>query len=225
MPFATYPPDSLTNCPGKKSLTSSAPMSYAFRRKFRLRQAARTFAGFRKMQEGEDGKMQKRIAAGVLIAALAAAALAGCAAGKLLEWRRLDYAAAAGAERKWNAYRFETFGPFPEQRVGYILFSDDARVDVWQAPRTDLGKMSLRDIAADHERYLRSRMWTGTALAVNEIWRDGKAIAYTAAEFEMDVYVWEMPPSGPKVDLQLVVIDRRSFSGGGGNSFDSTSGD
>ena len=155
-------------------------------------------------------------AAGVLLVCLAVFALAGCATGKHLNWQLIDPTrlASDAANQKWNTFRFDTVGPYPYQRIAYVLFSDDVTVDMWNVPYANLGKMSLREIAPDHDAYLKSRMWTGTMLTFHEFQRDGKVIAYTANELEMEVDLWEMDASGSKVNLRLVYIDRRSFSGG-----------
>jgi hypothetical protein len=165
------------------------------------------------------GKMKSekiRLAAGVLLVFLAAFALAGCATGKHLNWQLIDPGrlASEAANQKWNTYRFETVGPYSYQRIAYVLFSDDVTVDMWGVPYADLGKKSLREVLADHDAYLKSHMWTGTMLTFHEFQRDGKVIAYTANELEMEVDLWEMAASGSKVDLRMVYIDRRSFSGG-----------
>ena len=167
-------------------------------------------------------KSGRKIPAAVLLLAfLAAFAMAGCAPGKHLGWQLIDPAGLSGdaASRKWNTYRFETVGPYPSQRIAYVLFSDDVTVDMWNVPYVNLGRMSPGDIARDHDAYLRSRMWTGTMLAFHEFQRDGQVIAYTANELEMDVDLWEMSASGSKINLRLVYIDRRSFSGGDSEPF------
>ena len=50
-----------------------------------------------------------------------------------------------------------------------------------------------------------------------EFQRGGKVIAYTANEFQMEVDLWEMAAAGSKVNIRMIYIDRRSFSGGGGH--------
>jgi hypothetical protein len=167
----------------------------------------------------KDGK---RMAAGVLAVALSAFALAGCylAVGNLMNGQRVDMARAlegdAGSQ-KWNTHRFQTVGPFDEQRIAYVLFSDDVTMDMQRTPFVDLGKMTLREVQEDHAALLRQRMWMGTALVFREFRRGGNAIAYTANEFEIDVHLWEVSAEGPKVEIRLNFIDRRSFSGSGGS--------
>ncbi len=152
----------------------------------------------------------------VLLGFLAMLALTGCVPGKYMNWQTIDPTRLAvdDANRKWNAYRFETFGPYPDQRIGYVLFGDHVMVDVWQSPYVNLGKMSLREIEADHDAYLRSRMWPGTVLTVHEFQREGSVVAYTANELKMEVDLWEKAAEGSKITLQLITIDRRPFSAG-----------
>ena len=155
-------------------------------------------------------------AAGFLLVALAVFALAGCAAARYMNWQAIDPTRLSGdaSDKKWNVYRFETFGPYPDQRIGYVFFGDDTVVDVWQLPYVDLGKMSLREIDADHDAYLRLRMWPGTVLTVHEFRRDGGVFAYTASEAKLEVDLWEKAAEGSKLYLQLITIDRRPFSAG-----------
>jgi hypothetical protein len=152
----------------------------------------------------------------VLAAFLAMFALAGCVQATYVNWQGIDPTRLADddANRKWNAYRFETFGPYPDQRIGYVLFGDNVVVDVWQLPYVNLGKMSLREIETDHDAYLRFRMWPGTVLAVHEFRRDGAVFAYTASEAKLEVDLWEKAAEGSKLYLQLIIIDRRPFSAG-----------
>ncbi len=158
---------------------------------------------------------RKWFMASLLMMVIGVFVIAGCAAGTLLTWQLIDPSRPAGsaADQKWNTYRFETVGPFPSQRIAYVMFNDDVTVDMWNVPYANLGKISLADVQRDHDAYLRSRMWTGTMLAFHEFKRDGKVIAYTANELQMDVDLWEISASGPKINLRLIYIDRRSFSG------------
>jgi hypothetical protein len=165
-------------------------------------------------------------AAGVLVVALSAFAITGCfaTAGNHMNWQPVDnmaqvLASDAGSQ-KWNTYRFQTVGPHKEQRIAYVLFSDDVNMDMWFTPYVNLGKKSIREVLEDHDAYLRQCMWTGTQIIFQEYPRGGKVIAYTANEFQMDVDLWEMAAEGPKVDIRMIYIDRRSFSGGGGAGAD-----
>jgi hypothetical protein len=108
-------------------------------------------------------------------------------------------------------------GPYAQQRIAYVMFNDDITMDMWYTPYVNLGKMSVREVLQNHDAYLREQMWTGTALVFREYRRDGKLIAYTANEFQMDVDLWQMAAAGPKLDIRMIYIDRRSFSGGGGS--------
>ncbi len=162
-----------------------------------------------------------RMAAGVLVVALSLVALAGCAAGKMESWRTLDITSALSTDagsKKWNTYRFETAGPFPYQRIGYVLFGDDVTMDMWNVPYKNLGKRSLREVLADHDMYLKEQMWTGTMLNFKVYDQEGKTIAFTANELEMEVDLWDMGASGSKIGLRLTYTDRRSFSGGDSGS-------
>jgi hypothetical protein len=161
------------------------------------------------------------MAAGILAAALAAFALTGCFAtvGNHMNWQPVDMARALAGDagsQKWNTYRFQTEGPFAQQLIAYVLFSDDVAMDMWHTPFVNLGKMSLREVLDNHDAYLKERMWTGTPLIFQEYPRGGKVIAYTANEFRMEVDLWEKAAAGSKVDIRMIYIDRRSFSGSGG---------
>jgi hypothetical protein len=171
---------------------------------------------------------RKRMAAGVLAVALSAFALTGCfaAVGNLMNWQQVDMARALAGDagnQKWNTYRFQTVGPFGEQRIAYVLFSDDVTMNMRRTPYVDLGKMTLREVQEDHAALLRQRMWIGTALVFREFRRGGNVIAFTANEFQMDVDLWEISAEGPKVEIRLNFIDRRSFSGNGGSLSNSSS--
>jgi hypothetical protein len=165
---------------------------------------------------------RKRVAACILRVALIALALAGCytAVGNLMNWQQVDTARALSGDagnQKWNTYRFQTVGPFEEQRIAYVLFSDDVTMNMRRTPYVDLGKMTLREVQEDHAALLRQRMWIGTALVFREFRRGGNVIACTANEFQMDVDLWEISAEGPKVEIRLNFIDRRSRSGSGGS--------
>ena len=158
---------------------------------------------------------------GLLAAALSALMLAGCfaAVGNHMNWQPVDTVQMLGGDagsQKWNTYRFQTVGPFAEQRIAYVLFSDDITMDMWHTPFVKLGKMNMREVLANHDAYLRECMWIGTPIVFQEYRRGGKVIAYTANEFQMDVDLWEMAATGQKLDIRMIYIDRRSFSGGGG---------
>lgn len=164
--------------------------------------------------EKMKGKKRSFVAA-LLPVVLAALALSGCAAGKPVSGQAVDVTKAlptdAGSKR-WNTYRFETAGPFQYQRIAYVLFGDDVTLDMRGIPFTDLGKKTMGEVRQDHEAYLKSRMWPGTALVFKQYDREGKAVAYSANEFDMDVSLWEAASSGAKLGLQVVFVDRRPIS-------------
>jgi len=171
---------------------------------------------------------RKWITAGLLAAALSAFVLTGCFAtvGNHMNWQPVDMAqvlASDAGNQKWNTYRFHTVGPFAQQRIAYVMFNDDITMDMWHTPYVDLGKMSVREVLENHDAYLKECMWVGTALVFQEYQRAGKVIAYAANEFQMEVDLWEMAASGPKLDIRMIYIDRRSFSGGGGAGSDPSS--
>jgi hypothetical protein len=176
---------------------------------------------------GKNKRERKWMAAGLFIVALSAFVLAGCfaTAGNHMNWQPVDMGqvlASDAGNQKWNTYRFQTVGPFAQQRIAYVMFSDDITMDMWYTPYVNLGKMSVREVLQNHDAYLREQMWTGTALVFREYRRDGKLIAFAANEFQMEVDLWEMAAAGPKLDIRMIYIDRRSFSGGGGAGDPST---
>ena len=161
------------------------------------------------------------MAACILTFALSALALTGCmaAAGNHMNWQPVDTARALAGDagsRKWNTYRFLTEGPFAEQRIAYVLFSDDVAIDMWHTPFVNLGKMNLREVLDNHDATLKERMWIGTPMTFREFQRGGKVIACTANEFQMEVDLWEIAASGSKLNIRMIYADRRSFSGSGG---------
>jgi hypothetical protein len=163
---------------------------------------------------------RKWMAAGALTVALTALILTGCFAtvGNHMNWQQVDAARALASDagnQKWNTYRFLTEGPFAEQRIAYVLFNDDVTMDMWHTPFVNLGKMTLREVLENHDAYLKERMWVGTALVIREFQRGGKVIACTANEFQMEVDLWEMAAAGSKLNIRMIYIDRRSFSGSG----------
>jgi hypothetical protein len=164
---------------------------------------------------------RKWMAAVTLAIALTAFILTGCFAtvGNHMNWQQVNAARALASDsgsQKWNTYRFVTEGPFAEQRIAYVLFGDDVTVDMWHTPFVNLGKMSMREVLENHDATLKERMWIGTPITFREFQRGGKVIAYTANEFQMEVDLWEMAAAGPKLNIRMIYIDRRSFSGSGG---------
>jgi hypothetical protein len=152
------------------------------------------------------------LATAILLVIPVVLALAGCVTGKYVSGQAVDVTKALSADvgdKKWNTYRFETGGPFQYQRIAYVLFSDDVAMDMRGIPYADLGKKTMREVLGDHEAYLSARMWTGTALVFKRYDREGKAVAFSANEFDMDVDLWETTASGAKPRLQVVCIDRR----------------
>ncbi|MRR36052.1 hypothetical protein EG829_15520 [bacterium] len=164
---------------------------------------------------------RNRMAAVAVAAALTAFVLTGCfaAMGNYMNWQRVDMARALASDagsQKWNTYRFLTEGPFPEQRIAYVLFGDDVTVDMWHTPFVNLGKMSLREVMDNHDATLKEHMWIGTPMTIQEYQRGGKVIAYTANEFQMEVDLWEIATAGSKLNIRVIYADRRSFSGSNG---------
>ena len=175
----------------------------------------------------EIKRERKWMAGGILAAALSAFVLTGCFAtvGNHMQWQPVDMArvlASDAGSQKWNTYRFQTVGPYKDQRIAYVMFNEDVTMDMWYTPYVNLGKMSVREVLANHDAYLKECMWIGTALVFQEYQRDGKVIAYTANEFQMDVDLWEMSAAGQQRDIRMIYIDRRTISGGGGAPADSS---
>ncbi|HTZ39671.1 MAG TPA: hypothetical protein VMB77_05920 [Syntrophales bacterium] len=167
-------------------------------------------------------KRNKWMASGGLLAVvLSAVVLGGCMPAKMVNWQPLDITNTLSTDvgsKRWNTYRFETAGPFPYQRIGYVMFADDVTMDMWKVPYANLGKKSMREVLEDHDAYLKSRMWTGTVMNFKRYELEGNAIAYTANELEMEVDLWDTGASGSNIGLRLTYTDRRSFSGGDSGS-------
>ena len=160
--------------------------------------------------------------AAILTMALVLPAFLACATGVLLKWRQVDTASVLAGEaagKKYNTLRFQSYGPYSQQIIGYVLFQDGTEI-VWDtAPVSRLGKMSLREAVDDYHKTVKVNRWSrASEPIVREVVKNGQVIAYTASDIMLDVNLWEDPEAGKKEGktvIQLVYKDRRKLEGGG----------
>ena len=148
--------------------------------------------------------------------------LAACTQALLLPWKPLDAASVEKADasgQKLNAIRFVTVGPVSEQIFAYFLYKDGFEVVTGGGANiVMLGKMSIAEVRADHEKIMRSRQYTrGTALQIREILYEGAAAGYTLADINAELSVWTQTPESKQQGgvLQVVFADGRGQSSGG----------
>jgi len=162
-----------------------------------------------------------RTAVPILFSLLLSALLLACAPGTLLQWRQVDAAALAGSPaggEKLNAIRVATFGPYAEQIYGYFLYRDGVEVITGGGASIEkLGKLTLRDIAADYARVVSRTMSGPRALVTREITRGSGTVGYTVTDLKIDVDLWDITPAGKgsTIVLRLDYRDRRNLDSGG----------
>ena len=149
--------------------------------------------------------------------------LSGCAQYDLLKSNPVDPARimkSEGANKTYNALRFESFGPYMEQIYGYFLYSEGMDV-VWDGTGYfRLGKMNLKEAIADYEKIRLQKGWyAASPPIIDEVFRDGKLIGYTLRDFMLDASVWEdleASKEANKVILRIDYKDRRKLDTDGG---------
>ena len=96
------------------------------------------------------------------------------------------------AKQKFNTLRFEPAGGRGDNFIGYVLFRDGVEVRASGYVR-DQGKMTLSEVLAEYERYLRVETVSvfQSRATVNEILREGNVIGYTLICDWMTADLWE----------------------------------
>ena len=120
--------------------------------------------------------------------------LSGCAQNVYLNSNPVNPARVVetdAANVNYNAARFESFGPYPEQVYGYFLYDEGADVTVNGTGLFKLGKMNLKEAVADYDRTRTRTGWTkASPPVIKEVYRDGRLIGYTLSDFMLDVAIW-----------------------------------
>lgn len=163
-----------------------------------------------------------------IILALGLVAITGCAQYQYLKDNPVDparIAASDAANKKYNAVRFETFGPYMEQIYGYALYGD-AEILTDGGPVFKLGMMSLNEVLNDYNKMRLSSGWyKASPPIIREVYRDNQVFGYLVADFMLDAGLWEdleASKAANKLMLRLYYKDRRVLDrdSGGGNERD-----
>lgn len=111
---------------------------------------------------------------------------------------------ATATQQKFNTLRFEPRGGKGNDFIGYILYRDGVDV-VAGGFIQNRGKMTLSDVMAEYERYLRIEYVSNQPRAmVSAITREGGVIGYTLTCEKLEVELWE--DISPKDPSKITVI-------------------
>jgi hypothetical protein len=151
---------------------------------------------------------------GIFIFATILILMACASSGTYLKWSQVDVSAMMKSEagrQAYNTVRFATFGPKAQQLYGYFLYKDGIEVQSEKGiPFEKLGKMTLRDVMADYQSAERANMYSaGSNLNVQEYYRGGAVVGYTAADLNIDVSIWDITQGDGPPLLRVVYEDRR----------------
>jgi len=175
--------------------------------------------------------LQKRTWRGIaVILALGLVALSGCAQYQYLKDNPVDpdrIAASDAANTKYNAIRFESFGPYMEQIYGYALYGD-AEILTDGGPVFKLGKMSMNEVLSDYEKTRLSTGWyKASPPIIREVYWNNQVFAYIVSDYMLDVGLWEdldASKEANKLMLRLYYKDRRVLDRDGGLGVDRDGG-
>jgi hypothetical protein len=106
---------------------------------------------------------------------------------------------------KFNTLRFETYGGEPENRIiGYFLYKDGIRVSGDGPQLEPIGKLSLNEVFADHERVAKAKFYSRSSnLMIREIIRDNSVIGYAVSDLKMEITLWDMTKDTSSISLEL----------------------
>jgi hypothetical protein len=106
---------------------------------------------------------------------------------------------------KFNALRFETYGGEPENRIiGYFLYKDGIRVSGDGPQLEPIGKLSLNEVFADHDRVAKAKFYSRSSnLVIREIIRDNSVIGYSVSDLKMEITLWDMTKDISSISLEL----------------------
>ncbi len=151
----------------------------------------------------------------VATAMLVILGLVSCAPAVYLQSNVADpsnIVASSIADQKFNVLRFESFGPYPYQVYGYVLYGDDADVRTISAPLTKLGKMDLKEVLGDYEKYRLKTGWHAASPPVIREWaRGGKLTALTASDNMLEVNLWEDTGASEKEKKTVILLFYRDL--------------
>ena len=98
---------------------------------------------------------------------------------------------AVAAQQKFNTLRFEPRGGRGNDYIGYILYKDGVDI-IAGGTLQSRGKMTLSEVLAEYERYLRVEYISNQPRAmVSAINREGSIIGYTITCERLEVDLWE----------------------------------
>lgn len=116
---------------------------------------------------------------------------------------------------KFNTVRFETFGGTPERRiVGYFLYKDGIRVSTNGPQLESIGKLSLNEVFADHDRVVKAKFYNwASKLIIREIIRENAVVGYAVSDLNMEITLWDATSDPSKIALELSYKDLRTMKG------------
>jgi len=106
---------------------------------------------------------------------------------------------------KFNTLRFETYGGEPENRIiGYFLYRDGIRVNSDGPQLEPIGKRSLNEVFADHERVVKAKFYSRASKPIiREILRDNSVIGYAVSDLKMEITLWDVTKDPTNISLEL----------------------
>jgi len=106
---------------------------------------------------------------------------------------------------KFNTLRFETYGGQPDNRIiGYFLYKDGIRVSFDGPQLEPIGKLSLNEVFADHERVVKAKFYNrASKLIIREIIRDNRVIGYAVSDLKMEITLWDKTTDPSSISLEL----------------------
>jgi hypothetical protein len=106
---------------------------------------------------------------------------------------------------KFNTLRFETYGGEPENRIiGYFLYKDGIRVSGDGPQLEPIGKLSLNEVYADHERVVKAKFYGRSSKPIiREIIRNNSVIGYAVSDLKMEITLWDMTKEPSSISLEL----------------------
>ncbi|HOD37069.1 MAG TPA: hypothetical protein PLR20_15025 [Syntrophales bacterium] len=169
---------------------------------------------------------EKRTKPGIaVILALGFLALTGCAQYQYLKDNPVDptrVAASDAANKKYNAIRFESFGPYMEQIYGYVLYGE-GEILTDGGPVFKEGMMSLNEVLSAYDKMRLSSGWyKASPPIIREVYRNNQVFGYLVSDYMLDVGLWEdleASKAASRLMLRLYYKDRRVLDRDGGGGF------
>jgi len=106
---------------------------------------------------------------------------------------------------KFNTLRFETYGGLPENRmIGYFLYREGISVKGDGPQIESIGKLSLNEVLADHERVARAKFYGRLGhVMIREITREGVVVGYAVNDPKMEITLWDVTKYPSAISLEL----------------------